>query len=234
MLDNFKNVLYLFLKKIYLLPIINLFRSSIILEKDYGHFKSALIWSAVDRNNNPIPWYSYPAIEWIKKLNLKKIKIFEYGSGNSTYFWSKQCKNIVSVENNLSWYKKVNDLLKTQKNTKLIYEPNKRKYIETISQTKEKFDLIIIDGSFRKDCSTKALKYLKKDGAIILDNADWFRNTAKILREKGLSQIDLIGFGPINHYVTNTAFFIKNDFLKNVKYLDRTSFVLGGIKNKDD
>ena len=70
-----------------------------ILEFDYGHFLSTIQYSSVDKDNNPIPWYTYPAIEYLKQLDFSEKSIFEYGSGNSTIFWSKVAKSVISVEN---------------------------------------------------------------------------------------------------------------------------------------
>ena len=46
---------------------------------------------------------------------------------------------------------------------------------------------------------------------VILDNADWFPNSAKTLREAGLLQVDMHGFGPINDYTWTTSFFFSRD-----------------------
>ncbi|MCK4825281.1 SAM-dependent methyltransferase, partial [bacterium] len=180
------------------------------------------------------PWFSYPAIEWIKHLDLSRTRIFEYGSGNSTIFWAKRCKEIFSVENNPKWYKKISIKLIKYKNATLILEKNQRKYINMISKTNKKFDIVIIDGAHRKSCAKKASKHIKKSGMVILDNADWFPNTSKMLRKQNLKQIDFIGFGPINYYATNTAVFIKNGFLSRITYTASPSFVQGGLKNLDD
>ena len=231
---NLRSSLYYLLRKLRLLPFITAIRSAVIIEKDYGHFKSSLLWSAIDKDGNPIPWLSYPAIEWLKRIDLSKARIFEYGSGNSTIFWAKRCKEIFSVENNPNWYKRILKELKTFKNTALILEEDQKKYIDTISKLNKNFDVIIIDGAYRKSCAKKALKHINKNGMVILDNADWFPNTSKMLRKKGLRQIDFVGFGPINHYVTNTAVFIKNNFLSRTTYTAASSFVLGGLKNLDD
>ena len=38
------------------------------------------------RNNKPIPWINYTAIDFLEPRISKEMKVFEFGSGNSTYF----------------------------------------------------------------------------------------------------------------------------------------------------
>ena len=77
---------------------------------------------------------------------------------------------------------------------------------------KGKYDIIVIDGEFRDECSKLAPRYLKKGGIIILDNSDWHRNIAKNFRELGFLQIDFKGFGALNTYTWVTSIFYKNTF----------------------
>ena len=69
-----------------------------ILSIEFGQYKTMYRWDCVDRFNRPIPWYTYPAIEYIKQLDFSDKTVFEYGSGNSTLFWAQRCKKLVSVE----------------------------------------------------------------------------------------------------------------------------------------
>ena len=49
---------------------ITLLRTVYALEVKKGHLKTSITWSAVDRNNNPVPWFTYPAIAYLDSLNL--------------------------------------------------------------------------------------------------------------------------------------------------------------------
>ena len=69
-----------------------------------GWFEAACYYSSINRNKEPIPWWTYSFNDFfIPKLN-KNLTIFEYGSGNSTLFLSKIVKKIVSVEHNFDFY----------------------------------------------------------------------------------------------------------------------------------
>ncbi len=52
-----------------------------ILLKEYGMAKSFATKHAVDSEGNPIPWYPYPALEYINQCDWSSKVIFEYGSG---------------------------------------------------------------------------------------------------------------------------------------------------------
>lgn len=54
------------------------------LAKYYGQYNSLKKNESVYANNNPLPWITYPAIEYLGNLDFSKEKIFEVGSGNFT------------------------------------------------------------------------------------------------------------------------------------------------------
>ncbi len=45
-----------------------------------------------------IPWLSYPSIRFLESLELSSLSILEFGSGASTAWFSKHCKNVISYE----------------------------------------------------------------------------------------------------------------------------------------
>ncbi|MBU6338868.1 MAG: hypothetical protein KGQ36_02730 [Rickettsiales bacterium] len=58
-----------------------------------------------DENGDPLPWMTYPFIEFISdKLNKNHV-IFEYGFGASTLFFAKKVKKVVAIESNAMWLK---------------------------------------------------------------------------------------------------------------------------------
>ena len=53
------------------------------------------------------PWLTFGAIEWISRKMHPNMKVFEYGSGGSTLFWTSRVKEVVSVEHERLWYDKM-------------------------------------------------------------------------------------------------------------------------------
>lgn len=83
-------------------------RNCKILSHELGQWKSIKTGMCIDVSNNPIPWYTYPAIEYLSQLDLSKQCIFEYGAGNSSRFWGSRAKELISVEHNRAWFELVN------------------------------------------------------------------------------------------------------------------------------
>ena len=83
-------------------------KMSYILARYYGQYFSLKHSACRDSKKNNIPWYTYPAIEYIDNLSLKNLKIFEYGCGfSSNYFLKKGC-SVYSVEDSPLWFKRFN------------------------------------------------------------------------------------------------------------------------------
>lgn len=140
------------------------------------------------------------------------MKVFEYGSGNSTLYWSKKAKLVMAVEHDNSWFKTINYKLRKRINAALIYIKDLNEYVGQISKYKYKFDIIVIDGLFRKECAMAALDKLSDSGVIILDNSELNRDVCLYFRQHGLIQIDFFGFGPINPYSWCTSIFLSKNF----------------------
>jgi len=168
-----------------------------------GLFKSALLWSSIDNSGNPLPWFSYPAIDYLKSINLKDKNIFEYGSGNSTIFFHRKAKSIQSVEDDLLWYQKI---VKKCPSVQLIND--KDKYIHAI---KGFFDIIIIDGSYRAECAREALTHLNRGGFIIADDTNIIPKVKRVLDKTRLLPIHFMGPSPIGGLLVKvTTFYYKS------------------------
>lgn len=173
----------------------------------YGQKRSIIEQRSVDLKGDPIPWYTYPALEYIYQFDLSKLDIFEYGSGNSSIFWGKRANKVISIEDNNEWFNYVNNA--KLDNMTIYLRQDKDGYINSIKEHNRKFNIIIIDGKWRTSCARVAVNYLRDGGIIIFDNTDWFLKASIILRNSGFYQIDFNGFGPINDYSWTTSIFIN-------------------------
>ncbi len=189
------------------------------------------LWDCIDGNDAPIPWYSYPAIEYIKQLDFSDKTLFEYGSGNSTCFWAERCKKLILVEDNRDWHNKIKD--KVPDNVEYNFLAEKQQYINSINNWPDDFDVIIIDGRHRYACAVEALSKLKSNGFIILDNSDWKEKTSKLLREADLIEVDMCGFGPINAYTWTTSFYFKRNVTLKPAYDRQPVHGIGCLKHRE-
>lgn len=51
----------------------------------------------------PIPWITYPALKVLDRIVLPEWRVFEYGCGNSSLWWSKRVSFVASVEDDEYW-----------------------------------------------------------------------------------------------------------------------------------
>lgn len=175
-----------------------------------GQFRSSASYASVDRSNNAIPWFTYPAIEYLSSLNLKNKSVLEFGSGNSTVFWSKRCKSVTSVEDDKQWFDKTKHQLR--RNVAYHLFEKRSEYLEFAEKHTGKYDIIVIDGKSRHEIAKLVLKNLRKGGVIIVDNTDWLERIAKYFRNNPLFiQVDFYGFTPINPYTSVTTLFLSRD-----------------------
>lgn len=180
-----------------------------ILDEGWGHKLSFDERKPIDANGSPLPWFTYPAIEYLRQLDLSKFKILEWGIGNSTLFFAPRCSEIYSIEHNDDWYNAISNSMPS--NAKAFLTSTDSNYSNKPLSFQVKFDLIIVDGINRKECLEVAVNILKNSGFIIFDNSDRNPDLCQILRNDDFIQIDFHGFGPINVYTWTTSFFFKRN-----------------------
>ena len=186
-----------------------LVRNFTILSERYGQRKSITRAKCIDSTENEIPWYTYPAIEYLDGLDFSNSNILEYGSGASSVWWAKRANSVTAIEHDKNWFKKVS--AHGLENLSIELAPGKNDYLDVGKD--DVFDIIIIDGVHRESCAKCIGSKLRKGGLVILDNSDWHPGTAEVLRvEYDLIEVDFHGFGPINDYTWTTSLFFSRDF----------------------
>lgn len=53
------------------------------------------------------PWYTFPAITFLKDIISNQFNVLEYGSGYSTLFYKPRVRNIITIEHDQVWADKV-------------------------------------------------------------------------------------------------------------------------------
>lgn len=128
------------------------------------------------------PWFSKPMLDVLSTWDLKDKRVFEYGGGHSTVWWSRHAKEVVTVECDLFWIFAIEEELRAADFFKEVHNsllhraviPNevelKSKYVNAIYEEPGEFDIIVVDGSYRDECVAAALTKIKDGGIIICDN----------------------------------------------------------------
>tara|TARA_B110000259_G_scaffold28100_1_gene29782 strand:+ start:854 stop:2104 length:1251 start_codon:yes stop_codon:yes gene_type:complete len=158
------------------------------------------------------PLLTWPFLDFINTLDLKNIILHELGAGSSTIWFSNKFKNIESYETNQDWYEKLKPLIKSNVSLKLTK-------LENIYECKIQFksnDWLLIDFAGKRTKFIQELVKLSDDlipAQIILDNSECYRNGARILIDRGYSEIPFFGFKSGKSIIDCTSLFIlKNHF----------------------
>jgi hypothetical protein len=120
-----------------------------------------------------MPWLTFDAIRAIEQKLGPGQRVFEYGSGHSTVYWSQQGVELYSVEDDAAWFAMVKDRLAGVPGTHLYFEQGMQDYVGRIDKCPGIFDIVLVDGSFRKDCMLAGMPKLKPGGLLVVDNTDW-------------------------------------------------------------
>ena len=181
--------------------------------KEDGWFRSFREEACVDAEGNPVPWMTYPAVEFLKKRIQKNLSVFEYGCGASTLWWSSRVQEVISLEHDKGWYEKI--ARKVPGNVRLLhmeldYGGNYSRKIREYGM--ERFDIVVIDGRDRVNCMINSVDALKSSGIIILDNSDRmeYESGSKLLFDKGFRKIEFIGLAPVMNMKTETGIYYRS------------------------
>lgn len=120
-----------------------------------------------------IPWLGYRAIRRLEKLLQPTWEMIEYGSGMSTVWFSQRVKHVYSIESNPQWFSKVQADFQRMGVENVTYKLCQGlDYAEAAHVADNSIDFILVDGVMRHPCMHTALKKVKPNGWIYLDNAD--------------------------------------------------------------
>jgi hypothetical protein len=174
-----------------------------IFELYYRKFITSVLYFRLYRRLYPdTPFYTPGAIRTIKKLLNKNSRVFEWGSGKSSLWFSKRVAEYICVEHDKLWFDEVLTTFNENKtqNAKIVYipankindsyhwdkdwphykllnhpptKPEFRNYMMHIDNYPDKyFDCIVVDGRERVGCMLHALSKIKSDGFIIFDDSN--------------------------------------------------------------
>jgi len=133
------------------------------------------------------PWYTNPAMDRIKQMDLSDKVVVEWGGGASTIWWRSKSKLVFTIDHNLEWCNWIEEQLMLKNLIGLDGNGNQNivgevKYVNTHegdnSENRDKYvqhvfgltpDICIVDGIHRYECAEYAVKVLKPE-ILIIDN----------------------------------------------------------------
>jgi len=158
-----------------------------------------------------VPYWNEEAITKINNIVNCWSKVFEYGTGGSTVWLVRRVAELISVEYEPDWFRIFKNRFKQQfplatigedrisyqsvaslgiiKQIMIVLEELKdcgQNFVDTISLFPDGyFDLVIVDARNRARCLLAASSKVKKDGWILLDDAQrsWYQKGKDALKD---------------------------------------------------
>lgn len=171
------------------------------------------------------PWMAFGAIDFLQRRLTPATRVFEFGSGGSSFFFARRAGAVFSVENILDWQQRVNSLATERQLTNLRcdYHPIDTTrpdlypglhYLSALQPLAH--DIIVVDGfcdyenaehGLLRDLTfDRALACVRRPGGIIVVDDYWrFPLMAARAREARLTVFE--STGPCRYGVTSTAVF---------------------------
>ena len=165
-----------------------------------GHFRSALKLAAVSKRGEPIPWYTYPSIDFLNDRNYENKVLLEFGGGQSTLWWARKAKSVVTFEGNLDWYNRIRSGIPGNVDLHYVNVADKNACIEEVTQVllskpRSQYDVVVIDGLWRHELIEVSCKFLAPGGFILCDDAESYGFYSGF-KDRGMNRVDFYGNAP--------------------------------------
>lgn len=218
--------------KLKIASIIRLFHNKNSYLVDQGWFKSVRRGKSVDGKGFPLPWLTYPFINFLEPRLNKNFTMFEFGCGNSTLWFAERVGQIFSVEHDKGWYDEICKNL--PENAKIVLKEivtsesysaitfmscsDETSYSSEVKSSKQLYDIILVDGVYRNNSVINSVNALKETGVIIIDNVDYVESNeaTEYLFKLGFKRIEFWGMCPIAHHDSCTSVFYRSDNCLNI------------------
>lgn len=213
--------------------LLQFYRSGYLL--DVGWFRAFEASASVGANREPIPWVTYPFIDFISDRLKPNMELFEFGSGNSTLYYASRVRSVTTVEHDPVWYQKVREGLPRNVSIRLC-DPPADGYSRAAVASNQRYDIIVVDGIDRHECTgsvetaprsaevgpltcwcrsccvRNSLPALRDTGVVILDDSERerFADIYSFLEHHSFRHIDFWGISPGLFYRKCTTVFYRS------------------------
>jgi hypothetical protein len=176
------------------------FLTPILFSYRTGHFLSSLQMAAISKKGEPLPWYTYPSIDFLKNRPYDNKIVLEFGGGQSTLWWAQRAKSVVTLEGDLAWFDRIKHYMPGNVDLNYVSMENSLINVECVEETIRSkphthYDIIIIDGLYRHEMIPIALRVMAQDGMIVCDNAEGY-GIYEGFKDSDLKRVDFFGNAP--------------------------------------
>jgi hypothetical protein len=77
-----------------------------------GWLRSQVEQAPVRADGEPLPWFTYGAIEFLQRVVRPSDSVFEYGAGHSTLWWQAHVQRVCAVEHDTEWCERLRPRLR--------------------------------------------------------------------------------------------------------------------------
>lgn len=149
-----------------------------------------------------MPWFTLPALVWLKSRDVSGWSVFEYGVGYSTIWWKLNANSVRGVDHDQKWAKMFD----------AVHCVDQQAYVNACSNP---VDCIVVDGEHRYECIKHIVQHnhvndnlINVGGFLIIDNFEFFSDLIKYDIMMMLNGWEHVGhFKQPNHSAWTTAVF---------------------------
>ena len=203
--------------------------SKILIKEQFYQYQkswknSFLNGFSVDENNQPIPWFSYKAIDFIKNFIQKNHRICEYGCGASTLFFSQQVQCLVGLETDPIWLKIIEQKIIEQdfkydqklQSLQLNNTPKlSEKFYKNFFRNSQQINLYLNENAMQDDDYQNFCNYfLEKFDIIIIDSKKRFNSAKQAIQSLKPDGIIILDDSQRPNYQKIFQYFEQLDFKK--------------------
>lgn len=180
-----------------------------------GWVRSMAIGQIVDGQGEPLPWLTYPFIEFLTPRLQPHWTVWEFGAGASTLYYARHVRAVISVEHDESFATALRPRLPV--NVRLhLYAAGTPDYSSALAASDRMPDVVIVDGVDREECLRQASECLAPRAVIVLDDAERAEYAGAVLqlKEKGFRAVEFWGLAPgLVHGKCTTVFYRPDNVL---------------------
>lgn len=177
-----------------------------------------------------VPWWTYRAIDVVDAWLLARpgpIRVFEYGSGASTFWLAERADEVITVEHHPGFSEIIGPALADVSGVTFRFVPAPSDgpvrigsakpgnagldfydYVHAIDDESGDFDVVVIDGRAREACLEVAASRLTPGGIVIFDNTRR-RRYREAIEASELTERRLPGLTPTLPYPDQTSILVQ-------------------------
>ncbi len=172
----------------------------LLFSRRTGHWRSSFSMKAVSRQGDPLPWYTYPCIDFLKYRDYADKTVLEFGAGQSTLWWGRRAQRVLALEGDPAWLEHLKMHAPATVDLQLVPVHESLACVAAVHEVlakrpEERFDVIVIDGFWRYQMIEIAARLVRENGVIVCDNAEGY-GFFEGFKDRGFSRVDFFGHAP--------------------------------------